>query len=197
MSSRQGTKRGLELQQATPPAKGLAWEQCTPLRTPFRENIKKLKGKKMDKTTAELRDLLLKGQMVGLRALEKKMMNQLRLMREEMLGSVADELLDLIVEKVTPHVVEMVASAISGEEDEGNSPVVQAVIEKVLPQVSDIVESELNKRQNGTAAIHNSADQVVTNGPAEAAASPGQKGFFKTMGIAEANSDEILNMCDR
>lgn len=190
-------RRQLELQQDTPPPGKREWECMTPLQTPavFAESKKKRK-QKLDKNYAEVRDLLVRGQMVGLRALEKKTLNQLQLMREEMLSSVVDDLMEAIIEKVTPFLEDIVANAISGEGGEGNSPVVQAVLEKILPQITNIVQAELNSTPAEGAPVLNSGDQM---GPIEEGARRGHagKGFFKTMEEAEANEHEIFNMCDR
>ena len=65
------------MQQDTPPPGKREWECMTPLQTPavFAESKKKRK-QKLDKNCAEVRDLLMRGQMVGLRALEKKTLNR-------------------------------------------------------------------------------------------------------------------------
>ena len=169
-----------------------------PLETPLREEMKTMRRKQKDKNVAAALELLHKGQMVGLRALEEKMMGKLMSMKRDMLGDVANDLTQVVVEKVTPFVEQMVADAVSGANDEGNSPVVQAVIDKIIPQVTNIFKAEVTAVTANQNPVGGQTDQSGAGRVGGPAAEPkGKKGFFKNMQVVEKNKKQMYNLCDR
>ena len=128
MSERRPRKRNTGCVAGTPADKRTRWECAHP------EQLK-------------LGALVARTQLVGLLAMENKVMKQMQLTREGLLDDVTGDLVEVVVEKLTPMVKQTVADTITGEGEEkkaGNSAVIETVIEKIFPEVANLVESTVN-----------------------------------------------------
>ena len=165
------------------PKKKRPWEALSPLQTPTPFKITKKRKKNLTAKESEHRELVQQTLMLSLRTMEGKVLKQLNLLKEDLLGEfVSDAVVAAVQDKLIATITEV---------EEANSPLVQALVMKIFPQVVSIVEGCVNSRI-GSAALNQE-----TEGGAVGETAPGDKGRFKTVKDAEDNSSTLFEICDR